>query len=319
MIIVKSPLRISFVGGGSDLPSFCHDRDGHVISAAIDRYVYISISPRYKGIRISYSKTENVDFVSDIQHDIIREAIELISIPYPGVEIVSIADLDSGSGLGSSGAFTTALVKALQAVHGRFVDSNDLFKISSLIEMSKCRKPIGYQDQAASSFGGIGFYTFRGEEMSREDVSFSPYVDSLFDRLLLVDTNLRGSSSDVLGNQCMNISVAQRMSDSAELFRSMLFDGQIDECGELLKECWSLKKSICKDVTNETIDNIYSFALSQGAIGGKICGAGGRGFMVFITREDCVRPLASHIFDRFGLRTIIPHLCRYGTRVVYSS
>lgn len=321
MIITRSPLRISFVGGPSDLPAFCHSREGHIISAAIDRYVYISIAPRSSGVRLSYSITENVDHVDELQHDIVRQAIKFTQLPYSGIEISSMADIDSGAGLGSSGAFTCALIKNLYAHRGVYLDQFNTFRNASVVEMHLCSKPIGYQDQAVSAYGGIGFYTFYDTGIERNDLSFSPYVDELFNHLLVVDTGLRGKSSDVLSDQSktLDIEITQRMSEAALTFRTMLLDGQINECGHLLDECWSLKKLIHPDISNATIDNIYDIAMSNGAYGGKLCGAGGRGMMLFIVNPDMLGSLAMMLENTLGLRSFVPELARSGTEIIYSS
>jgi len=323
LITVRSPLRISFVGGPSDLPAYCHTREGHVVSAAIDRYVYLSVSPRHSGIRLSYSITENVDYVDDLKHDIVRYGIKFTGVIHrgSGIEIVSMADIDSGAGLGSSGAFTCALVKNFYAQRGLYTSKLETYKSASLIEMHLCNKPIGYQDQAASAFGGIGFYTFYNDTMYRDDLSFSPYVDELFNHLLVVDTGLRGSSSDVLSDQSANINIelTQRMSEAAITFRNMLMEGQILRCGYILDECWNIKKLMNAHISNQHIDTIYDVAMSNGACGGKLCGAGGRGMMIFISEPGKLRSLASSLSETLGLRSFVPHLSISGTEIVYSS
>lgn len=320
LITAKSPLRVSFCGGGSDLPAFCDEEPGHVISAAIDRYVYVSVGQRYKGIRLSYSITENVEETKDIKNDIARCALEFVTTPYSGVEIVSIADIDSGAGLGSSGAFTTAIVMALSATYNIFVSKERLFSTSSSIEINQCGRPIGYQDQAASAFGGLRYYTFYGDTIETEDLSYCKYADVLFSRILLVDTGVRGGSEIILENQSKSVDrvLTRKMADMAGSFRDSLLYGNVEQCGEILDEYWNLKKSLSPNITNEDVDSLYSFALKNGAIGGKICGAGGRGVCIFITYAGSVRSLASRIYDKFNLRTIIPNLDRLGTRIVYS-
>ena len=314
-ILARSPLRISFVGGGSDLPSFCHEEPGRVVSAAIDRYVYISVAPRYSGIRVSYSRTENVDRVDAIQHDIVRETLKHLMLD--NVEIVSMADISAGAGLGSSGAFTTALLTALYALNGVHPYPESTFNQASTIEMIKCNKPIGYQDQAASAFGGFASYTFNGSLVSRDDLSFCKHTDDLFSRLLLVDTGLRGRSTDALNRQSFDRDATRLMADLASTFVHLLLNGEVDECGGVINDYWKLKRSL--GASNDQVDSIYAYAHQRGAIGGKLCGAGGRGMMLFITHPGMVRSLASDIYEKFDLRTLIPHLSRDGARIVYSS
>lgn len=311
-------MRISFVGGPSDLPAFCHSREGHVVSAAIDRYVYLSIAPRNSRVRLSYSITENVNHVDELQHDIVRQALKFTQLPYSGIEISSMADIDSGAGLGSSGAFTCALIKNLYAHRGVYLDQFNTFRNASVVEMYLCNKPIGYQDQAASAYGGMGFYTFHDTEIERDDLSFSPYVDELFHCILLVDTGLRGKSSDVLSTR-IDIELTQRMNEAALIFRSMLMDGQINECGALLDECWSVKKLMHPNISNQSIDQIYDIAMSNGAIGGKLCGAGGRGVMLFIVERGKVNALSMLLWNTLGLLSFTPRLSQSGTEIIYSS
>lgn len=320
MITVRSPLRISFVGGGSDLPAFCNEEPGFVVSAAIQKYVYISIAKRSSGIRLSYSKTENVQSYKDLEHDIVREALSMFpAIRNGGVEIVSMADLPSGAGLGSSGAFTVGLLCALHALHDIWRPAREIFRKASFIEVIQCAKPVGYQDQAASAFGGLRSYEFVGDTVDTEDLSFTRHADELMSRVLLVDTGLNGSSATVLSNINIDRAAIKTMVFNARSFYLYFMSGDLDTCAEIIDECWDIKKSLSPAVTNITIDNLYTFAKEHGALAGKLCGAGGRGMMMFIARPGMVRSLASDIYEHLEMHSFLPHLDRGGSKVVYSS
>lgn len=329
MIIVRSPLRISFVGGGSDLPAFCDHEDGHVVSAAITHSVYVMVAPRLDDkIRVSYSKTELVDDVNDIEHDIVREAVKSINPNFmdTGIEIVSMADLSSGAGLGSSGAFTVGLVQALRAYDDGYCSPIDLFDEASEIEMDLCKHSCGYQDQAASAFGGLRFYTFREGDVRSDDLSFSKGSKLLEDRLLLVDLGLRGPSNDILKRQSDNIDDSrtradvQSMANLAVAFRDALVDHNIDKCCDIVDASWALKRSFTNDVSNDLIDEVYTFAREHGALGGKLCGAGGRGMLLLLSRKNGRSILHGDILLRYpDLNIIAPGFSPYGSNVVWSS
>ncbi len=326
MITVRSPLRISFVGGGSDLPAFCNEEPGFVVSAAIQKYVYVSVALRQSDqIRLSYSKTENVQSYKDLEHDIARETLHMFpAFRQRGIEIVSMADLPSGAGLGSSGAFTVGLLHALHALSGVYRTPEELFNEASRIEMGKCHKPVGYQDQAASAFGGMRSYEFNrsGYSIDVEDLSFCGHINDLLERVLLVNTGVNGSSSTILSE--LDIDSKKRLSIrslvyAARSFRSHLLSGDIDACAEIVDDGWRLKKSLDPNITNHLIDGLYLYAKDHGAIAGKLCGAGGRGMMMFITRPGMVRSLAAGIYEHLDMHSFLPHLDRGGSRVVYSS
>lgn len=327
MILVRSPLRISFAGGGSDLPAYCNHHIGHVVSATIDKYVYIAVDYRYDGkIRLSYSKTEFVDKVSDIEHDIARETFIDMGV-ISGIDVVSLADLPYGSGLGSSGAFTTALLLALYTYYGRVVNRGDLARDASYIEMVRCGKPIGYQDQTASAYGGVnllGFY--RDGHITATDLWNVRYVSDLEQRILLVDTGQQGPSSDVLSRQAGSIegdsrarASVQAMSNLALAFADSLSEGLIDNCGSIVDASWAIKKSLDEHISSGHIDDIYHFAKDNGAIGGKLCGAGGRGMLLLICKKGARQNLSDYIHSKFSLRTILPHFSPQGAQVVWSS
>lgn len=332
MIVVKSPLRISFVGGGSDLPSYCNKEDGFVVSAAINKYVYVMISSRYDNTyRISYSKTENVNSIRQIEHDIVREALRINVPEYfnRGLEIVSMADLSSGAGLGSSGAFTVGLLKGLHSHFGQLRSSYDLISEASRVEIDLCGHNAGYQDQSASAFGGLRSYKFIRKDIITEDLSFSPGAKELESRIILVDLGLRGPSDHILRMQSnllddtedtRAMASVQSMVNLAHEFKDYLLNGNIDKCGEIVDASWSLKKSIVKDISNGSIDEVYSFAKKNGAIGGKVCGAGGRGLLLLIARQDMMSVLHKELQEKYPYAIVIhPRFSHQGSTIVYSS
>lgn len=331
MIIVRSPLRISFVGGGSDLPAYCRDNIGVVVSAAIQHSVYIMVDSRCDDlIRVSYSKTEIVDSPHKIEHDIVRETLLELGIYNltHGFEIVSMANLPHGYGLGSSGAFTTGLLLALSKYHiKKDVSSEYLYNRSSKIEMERCKKPIGYQDQAASAFGGINVFTFYGEgKIQIDPMWYTSYSHTLESRCLLVDTGLSGPSAGILKDQSINIESDSRvkasirsMANLALEFSDYLRQGDIDNCGKIMNAAWSLKKSTDKSMSDTEFDNIHNFCMNHGAVGGKLCGAGGRGMMLFICKEDQRDDLAHRILEDLHLRTIKPQFSLEGAKVIMAS
>lgn len=329
MIITRTPLRVSFVGGGSDLPGFCSREAGHCISATISESVYVIVNRKRSPdkIRISYSRTELVDEVSQIEHDIVRETLKMFLESDPNwyvgnLEIASIADLPTQTGLGSSGAFTVGLIQALASSKEVYYSPRQLAEYASYVEIHKCGKPIGLQDQTASAFGGLRAYTFEDDRVvDCEDLGGYPSSRKLQRRLLLVDLRTRGPSSEPLSQ--LNFedsrvrSTIRSMSNLAEGFRDALVRENLDECGEILDASWSLKRRL-DGVTNEEIDRVYSFAREHGAIGGKICGAGGRGMLLLFSRESRRPDLAIALQQEFRLSSIGVQFEPFGSRVVYS-
>lgn len=325
MILVRSPLRISFVGGGSDMPQMCDYAVGAVVSATISHSVYISIVPRDdRKIRLSYSNSEMVDDIDDIRHDIIRESLKHFRFKGIGLEITSTADLPHGMGLGSSGAFTVGLVQALLAIQGRYIPTTDLYFAANIIEIERCNKNIGYQDQAAATVGGMNMYEFhKNGWLSYESIAYSRYAREFEDRLLLVDTGTYGLSADVIDTVDFNDkSVSKAISSNADMcreFRNSLALGYFDLCGEMVDHAWQLKKKTSPRISNDRIDHMYDFARKKGAIGGKLCGAGGRGAFLIIAEKNKKHSLAIDIHEEFGMTSIDPFLYPQGSAVVYSS
>lgn len=335
MIVTKSPLRVSFVGGGSDLPNFCSKEQGVVVSSAISESVFVIINQRRTDgkIRVSYNQTELVDEIPEIQHDIVRETLLMFLAADKGwdprgLEIASFGDLPAQTGLGSSGAFTVGLIQALAFHLGNAYSPSRMSEMASFVEILRCKKPIGYQDQTASAFGGLKLYRFDDRQINEEDLWRIPYRDDLQKRLLLVDLGSRGPSSEPLEklnlsegpDQSQNMATIRSMANLAETFRDAFIDGKIDECGEILDASWSLKRSL-EGVTNPEIDSFYEFAKEHGAIGGKLCGAGGRGMFLLLLGPGEFRreSLGMGIKQEFGYRTLGVQFEPQGSRVVYSS
>lgn len=291
MIISRTPLRMSFVGGGSDLPSFYRKHGGAVISTAIDKYVYININRKFDGgIRLAYSKTEEVDAVSKIEHRLVKAAFECLQLG-GGVEITTIADIPSrGTGLGSSSSFTVGLLNALHAFLGRHISSQELGRLSCEIEIDRCCEPIGKQDQYAAAYGGMNLIEFREDEsVIVTPVIITPETRIALERGIIVFyTGMTRSASGILKQQNDDIQSSEekrsallRMVSLAHELRDELQRGNTDSFGEILDANWQLKKSLSNGVSTSEIDDWYSSARAAGALGGKLLGAGSGGFLMF--------------------------------------
>jgi D-glycero-alpha-D-manno-heptose-7-phosphate kinase len=326
MIISRTPLRMSFVGGGSDLPSFYRVHGGAVLSTAINKYVYVNVNKKFDaGIRVAYSKTEEVDCVDKIDHRIVRAAMQFLQMD-GGIEITTIADIPSkGTGLGSSSTFTVGLLHVLNAFMGRYVSSDQLGRESCLIEIEKCGEPIGKQDQYAAAFGGVNLIEFKPDD----SVIVSPII---CDRSTIIEleantlvfyTGICRSASTLLKQQSQEISASGdkqramvRMVALAYQLREELHRNNVAAFGEILHENWMLKKSMVSGVSTTEIDEWYRLARAAGATGGKILGAGAGGFlMLYAPREQHERiksalHMLRHIpigFEPLGSRIIFYH------------
>jgi D-glycero-alpha-D-manno-heptose-7-phosphate kinase len=296
MIITRSPLRVTFGGGGTDLPSYYRQHGGLVISAAIDKYVYVSLIRPFKpGIFLKYSQMEKVDQIDQVQHPIIREALRMLDFRTPQVEITTLADIPAGTGLGSSGSFTTALLKALFAHRRRMVLPNDLAQLACEIEINRLNEPIGKQDQYIASYGGMTCFRFNPDE-TVDVVPLRLGVDTHFDledNLLLFFTGFERSASGVLENQkqrCeqLDSEMLENLHYVKELgIRSLasLEAGQTAQFGEIMHEHWEHKKKRSCGMSNPQIDEWYELGRKSGAIGGKLVGAGGGGFLMFYAED----------------------------------
>ena len=321
MIAVRTPLRVSFLGGGTDFDDFFLRYGGAVVSTAIDKYVYIIIKKRYDNlVRVSYSKQEVVETVDELEHEIIRETMRKTGITQ-GIEIITLADVPShGTGLGSSSSVCVGLLHALYAYKGEYKSQIELAQEACRIEIDILKKPIGRQDQYITAYGDIRFITFGSEGIILERIDI-PDEDKrrLESNLLLFDTTLTRNSNDILTEQVSKIDfqldTLQAMRDSAYKARELITAGDFDDFGLLLDENWELKKQLSSMISNPEIDDMYQAARSAGALGGKITGSGGGGFLLLYCpreRSDSVRA-ALH-----RLRELPFHFERFGSKVIYS-
>jgi D-glycero-alpha-D-manno-heptose-7-phosphate kinase len=326
LIITRSPLRISLGGGGTDLPSFYRLHGGYVVSAAIDKYVYVNISrPFQKGIILKYSKLEKVEKIADVQHPIVREALDSLSIIDPQLEITSIADVPAGTGLGSSGSFTTALLKNLHTHYRRTLLTHDLANMACSIEIDKLGEPIGKQDQFISAYGGIMAMSFE----KNDDVIVKPLdvstktLQNLEDNLLLFFTGTSRSASSILSDQNDRSMLNEKeMLENLNFIKELgykttevLSSGNVEDYGQLLNEHWQYKKTRSARISSEFIENAYSLGLKNGAIGGKLVGAGGGGFILFYAND---REKLRDAMQGLGLEELRFKFDFEGTKVILS-
>lgn len=287
---------MSFVGGGSDLPSYFKNEPGHVISTSINKYMYISVHKKFfSNIRINYSKTEEVTDLSQINHPIVRETLKHMNIN-DDIEISSLADIPSrGSGLGSSSSYTVGLLNALRIYKKLEISKKKLAEEAFFIESSLCGEPGGKQDQYAASFGGMNHFIFNVDgTVDVESIQLTDQVkDKLSDSILMFYTGSTRKSSlplnDVienLNNNKNSIKTIREISLLCTDFMNALSNSDINIMGEILDKSWSLKKSLSKIVSSSYIDDLYKKACNSGAIGGKILGAGNGGFLMFLVPED---------------------------------
>jgi len=296
MIITRSPLRITLGGGGTDLPSYYRDHGGFLIAAAIDKYVYVTVMrPFVEGIFLKYSKLEHVNQIDEVQHPIIREALRMLEFRTPQVEITTLADIPAGTGLGSSGSFSTALLKALYAHRRRLLHPSELAELACDIEISKLGEPIGKQDQYAAAYGGVTCFTFNPDgsvEARPPRVRMSDLFE-LEDNLLLFFTGSSRSASSILRDQKQrtensDVAMLENLHYVKELgLRSLeaIERGNLALLGELMHEHWEHKKRRSSGMSTPDIDEWYELGRKSGAIGGKLVGAGGGGFLLFYAEE----------------------------------
>jgi D-glycero-alpha-D-manno-heptose-7-phosphate kinase len=325
MIITRSPLRITLGGGGTDLPSYYRNFEGFLIAAAIDKYVYVTVMRPFKpGIFLKYSQLEKAAAVDDIQHPILREAIRLLDFKTPQIEITTLADIPSGTGLGSSGSFTTALLKALYAHRRRLLLPNELAALACKIELDILKEPIGKQDQHIAAYGGVTCFEFHSDE----SVSAYPLqvnMDAMFeleDNLLLFFTGFSRSASEILKDQdkrseAMDHEMLANLHYVKELglrSKEALIAGRTSEFGALMHEHWDHKRKRSSGMSNPQIDEWYELSLKNGALGGKLVGAGGGGFLMFYAEDrNRLRRAMSRVgleevrfrFDFDGTKTLI--------------
>ncbi len=322
MIIVQTPLRVSFFGGGTDFPSFYRSEGGCVLSSAINKYIFITIKERFdRNIRVGYTQTEMVDDVNKIQHELIREALIKTGIRQ-GVEITTMGDIPSaGSGLGSSSTVTVGSLHAMYSYLGEIVPGERLAREACEIEIDKLGKPIGVQDQYIAALGGFRLLEFcpNGEIISQRIELDLCLKRQLNESLLLFYTGITRRSESILDEQKKNINgrlgILREMKQMTFAARDELLAGHMDAFGELLNESWQLKKQLASQITNGNLDDIYQAARHAGAIGGKITGAGGGGFLLFycpVEKRESVR-------DALGSLQEVPiQLEPDGTKVIFN-
>lgn len=321
MIITKTPFRVSFCGGGSDLPSFYENYGGCVLSTSINKYCYISIHPYFNENQtlLKYSENELVDDIKDIKHKIFKQVLTDLNVS--GVEIVSSADIPGGTGLGSSSTFTVGLLNTLYSYKGKYVSKNKLAKLACEIEIEKLGSPIGKQDQYGAALGGLNFIAFNkdGSVSSQPVLMNGKTYSTLQKNLIMFYTGKTRSANDILKEQSKNATEADkiknllRMCDLAKDMKSSLEENDISSFGKILDEGWRLKKELASGIANPMIDECYELAIKSGALGGKLLGAGGAGFMLFYCEEDKQDKLRENI----KLKEIDFKFESDGTSVIY--
>ena len=304
MIIVQTPLRISLFGGGTDFPDYFHSEGGSVLSSAIDKYIYFIIKERFDDqIRISYTVTEIVHQVDDIAHEIIREALRMTGIKN-SLEIATMGDIPAGTGLGSSSAVSVGALHAFHTYRDESVSKERLAREACQIEVDILKKPIGYQDQYIASYGGLRFFEFHQNGwVSHQSVELNSGIpNQLSDRLLLLYSGVTRKAETILSEQKRNIdknlASLNKLKDMACEARTVLAEGRFDDLGYLLHESWELKKKLASGISNGGLEEIYRIARKAGALGGKVTGAGGGGFLMLYCppdKKDKVRSALSHL------------------------
>jgi D-glycero-alpha-D-manno-heptose-7-phosphate kinase len=326
MIIARSPLRISLGGGGTDVPSYYEEHEGFLLAAAIDRYVYVTVMrPFTEGIFLKYSEIEHVGEVLQVKHPIIREVLAELNLKTPQVEITTLADIPSGTGLGSSGSFTTALIKALFAHYRKNIHPEQLADMACRIEIERLAEPIGKQDQYIAAYGGITEFNFHkdGSVSSRPLDLSVPTVHDLEDNLLLFFTGISRSAGSILKDQVDKSKKNDaKMVDNLHFTKDLglrskaaLLQGDTKKFGELMHEHWEHKKSRSSGMTSEFIDHAYTQAIQSGAVGGKLVGAGGGGFLMFYANDKEKLRKKMH---ELGLEEVRFQFDFEGTKVILS-
>jgi len=295
MIITRTPVRISFFSGGSDMPSFYKDDLGAALSVTIDKYIYVMLhKTKHMGVKVMYDQIEEFPDVETMQSGITSETLKYFQINKE-ITVSSISDiLSKGSGLGSSSAFTVGLVNALSSYSGIKPNKTQLAECACMIEMEKCGYPVGKQDQYAAAWGGINLFQFAKDQVILYDTSkIDPFTLKLLEsNLLLVYSGIGRSANSILQKQSAAMSdkdklnLVKRSRDKAYIALGHLIDRDVDSFGSLLNDAWMDKKSIVKEITSDYFDDVYTRAINAGALGGKLLGAGGGGFFVFYVPQD---------------------------------
>jgi len=319
MVITRTPIRVSFVGGGTDLPEYYLNSksSGKVMSATIDKYIYVALNKKFAdNIRVSYSKTENVNNIDDLQHDIIRETMKLYGLT-SGWEVVTVADIPgAGSGLGSSSALTVGLLKAISYLTLDYMDRYHIAEKAYYIERELCGHNCGKQDQYAASFGGMNVFEFHGDEtVERFPMVNQKTIFAIEDGLILFYLGPRNNKT-ILKRQAENTTKKMKMLDSMASLVQELYD-EIDiypcELGQYLDINWEYKRQLADGISNSEIQNIYQKALEAGANGGKVLGQGGGGFMLFHAKPEFHQAVKKAV----GLKSVPFRFSHCGTEVIY--
>lgn len=327
MIITRSPLRISLGGGGTDLPSYYREHEGFLIAAAIDKYVYITLHQTFvDDMIIKYSKMERVSSIDEIQHPIIREALRLVGIKNLNIELSSMADIPAGTGLGSSGSFTCSLLKALHSYKKNLIHPKELAEQACHIEIDLLKEPIGKQDQYISAYGGINCFEFcKNDKVKAKPLIISDEtLYSLEDNLLLFFTGYSRSASEVLKEQDNKTKKKDpSMIDNLHYVKELGYksqaafeSGDLEKFAELMNVHWEHKKQRSNSMSNNKINDWYDIALKNGALGGKLIGAGGGGFLMFYADDNMkLRHAMAHV----GLKEVRFKFDFEGSKVVAQS
>jgi D-glycero-alpha-D-manno-heptose-7-phosphate kinase len=320
MIISQTPLRIGLLGGGTDLPGYYREHGGRVINCAIDKYIYVIVKQRFDdAIYVNYSKKEIVSRVDDLEHELVREAMHMAGV-VNGVEITTLADIPSGgSGLGSSSAVAVGLLQALFAYQGRQVSGEELAERACTIEIDRCQKPIGKQDQYIAALGGIRDIRFGpGDEVVAQELGMSSAGRrALQQQIMLFYTGITRSADAILVKQRANISSTRPqldlLRDLAGVAADRLRQGDVDAIGPAMRESWEAKRKLATGVSTDEVDAAVTRALDAGAAGAKLTGAGGGGFLLVICPPERQRAVRESLSD---MRELPIKLDRLGSRIV---
>jgi D-glycero-alpha-D-manno-heptose-7-phosphate kinase len=321
MIISQTPLRIGLLGGGTDLPGYYREHGGRVLNCALDKYIYVIVKQRFdNAIYVNYSKKEIVSRVDDLEHELVREAMHMAGVT-SGVEITTLADIPSGggSGLGSSSAVTVGLLQALFAYQGRQVSAEELAERACTIEIERCRKPIGKQDQYIAALGGIRDIRFGpGDEVVAQELGLSAADRrALQQQIMLFYTGVTRSADSILVEQRANIGSTRPqldlLRDLAGFAADRLRNGDVDAIGPALRESWEAKRKLATAVSNDEVDAAVSRALDAGASGAKLTGAGGGGFLLVLCSPEHHRAVRESLN---GMQELPIKLDRLGSRII---
>lgn len=324
VIISRAPLRISLFGGGSDLPSYSNLQPGAVLSFSINKYVYIVLHPNFLGqIQLKYSKSELVNEPSQIAHPIFRETLLMLNMNQP-LEIGSFADVPAtGTGLGASSSFTVALIKAVSTFQGVLLSKEEIARIACEIEIDKCNDPIGMQDQWASSMGGINRFVFDRHLVNVNQINLEKGQLASFQNTMMLfyvggERNahkILASQAEAIRTNLVAFKALSKMVEIVDIAEVALRNSEYSILGELLNESWHIKKSLTPAISNARIDEIYRIAIQNGASGGKLLGAGGAGFMIFIVKEG----MQGNLLDALKFLRHIPFQIEHkGAEIIFS-